>query len=70
MYKRQLQNGRVLTVTGETAFDEDGDATSLDDMATALGEGGKLNVSGMMAQDADTGKWLVADVTVKRTGKP
>ncbi|MBT8338147.1 MAG: hypothetical protein KJO11_16275 [Gemmatimonadetes bacterium] len=65
-----LQNGRVLTVTGETAFDEDGDATSLDDMATALGEGGKLNVSGMMAQDADTGEWLVADVTVKRTGKP
>jgi hypothetical protein len=65
-----LKNGRVLTVTGDTAFDEDGDVGSLEDMATALDEGGKLNVEGMMAQDPDTGEWLVSEVTVKRNGKP
>ena len=65
-----LKNGRVLTVTSETTFDADGAAVTLEEMATLFDGGAKLNVTGMMAQDPDTGAWLVTEISVKKTGKP
>jgi hypothetical protein len=65
-----LKNGRVYTVGGDTTFDDDGDHTTLEGMADALGGGGKITVAGVAAQDPDTGAWMVSELSVKQNGKP
>ncbi len=57
-----IEDGKVIKITEQTEIDEDGDYLSLEEVATALGQGEEVEAGGKGYLDASSGYFIAVEV--------